>query len=425
MFLFVVAAVYFCLIFGLDGLTGPAIWDEHSHWQASLFFRDRPFPTLQDLNNYGGLNTPLPFILFGALERWLGLGMAAGRWLNLILSLGIVFAVGWPRKLTPSKHIPSLTPVPTLLCLVGLLACPYFLFASARLYTEMIACFWMLAGYIAYVRKRHALSSVAFVLAIASRQYMLAFPMAIALYELVTVLFQAETVSTKDTSRASTLASKLAMLWPFLAALTAVLSIAGWIYVFGGLTPKTAIVHSIQSDSSSSWATTQQTIWSIRPGVALNYLAYVGLYLVIPEWLLFRTAGPRRKLRQHWRSLIAVSSLLLILFWLYPPLVKEHGILAKLVYNLPTDIAQMALLYGLALLSCLRFSRFEPVTLMVFFNGLIMMKAHPWDRYVLPMAVAFWYAKSAGLAEASSRFFSSCLTGRLAVWQHDGEGGSK
>jgi hypothetical protein len=30
----------------------------------------------------------------------------------------------------------------------------------------------------------------------------------------------------------------------------------------------------------------------------------------------------------------------------------------------------------------------------IVFNALITMKAIPWDRYVLPLAVAFWYLKS-------------------------------
>ena len=56
-----VAAVYGILTMGwLDYLQAPAIWDEKRFWEASLTFSDSLLPSLDDLRNYGELNTPLP-----------------------------------------------------------------------------------------------------------------------------------------------------------------------------------------------------------------------------------------------------------------------------------------------------------------------------------------------------------------------------
>ena len=418
LFFFGVSAVYAGLIVKWSGLNESPIWDEQNYWKASLFFSNHPLPTLQDLNNYGELNTPLPFIVFGAIERWFHLGIAAGRWLNVLLSLCIVSTIGWPRQAKKNNRQPTdKRAAHMLLCLAGLLLCPYFLFVSGRLYTDIMACFWVLVGYMGYIHKRHALSNLAFILAIASRQYMLAFPVAIATYELAIIGTKMKN-AVIDCEQGDSLIAKLrqcfidldwkiamAAVWPCLAATTSALSIIGWIYIFGGLTPSTAAVHSIQTDNPASWAVTQRTFWSVRPGVALNFLAYVGLYIVLPEWLLFQPAGRLRSLKQRWRSAISIAAVLLLLFLYFPPLVKNHGILARLIYDLPAGFVQLAPLYGLALLSCLRFSCFEPLTLMVVFNSSIVLKAHPWDKYVLPLVVTFWYAKSVGLTDKSSQFF--------------------
>jgi hypothetical protein len=61
---------------------------------------------------------------------------------------------------------------------------------------------------------------------------------------------------------------------------------------------------------------------------------------------------------------------------------------------LPKNAFKIILFYGLSLLACIRFWHPNLMFVIILLNSLIMMKAYPWDRYVLPLAVVFWYLKS-------------------------------
>ena len=366
LFLCGITAIYLAIVAWLDFLQGPPYWDEVNFWKSSLTFSDSLLPSLADLREYHSLNTPLPFMIFGFLEYLFNQGMVTGRWLNLILSLGIVAIIGWPSKQKGSRAI---------VCLIGLFLCPYFLFLSGRLYTEMIACTWVLLGFVAYVRDRHWVSGLAFVLAISSRQYMLAFPLAIATYEFLGIANryrQGQPVSPLRHQR-------------WLAPALASLSFLGWIALFDGLAPASAIV--------SHAPEVQQSTLALTPGGIVNFLAFVGAYIVIPEWLLFRPAHPLRSLRQNQTKWLLIAIGLLAFCLIFPPLDTPYGNMGKVADMLPFSLT-MAMYYGLALLTCLRFAKPDLLFWMVVFNALIMMKAIPWDRYVLPLVVAFWYLKS-------------------------------
>lgn len=366
-FLCAITAIYLAIAAWLDFLRGPAIWDEAAFWQSSLTFSDSLLPSLSDLREYYSLNTPLPFMAFGLLEYLFGQGMAAGRLLNLILSLGIVATIGWPGKDRGGR---------ALLCLLGLFLCPYFLFLSGRLYTEMIACTWVLLGFVAYVRDRPWVSCLAFVLAIASRQYMLAFPAAIATYEFLATANQyrlGQPVSLSQHQR-------------WLAPAIASLSFLGWVALFGGLAPADAI--------AAKSPDVQKSTLALTPGGAINFLAFVGAYIVIPEFLLFRPVAPLQALRHNWQRWLLIAAGLFVVCLVFPPLDTPYGNMGKVADLLPFYGLVMAMYYGLALLACLRFAKPDLLFWIVAFNALIMMKAIPWDRYVLPLAVAFWYLKS-------------------------------
>ncbi|MEM6753262.1 MAG: hypothetical protein AAF630_09860, partial [Cyanobacteria bacterium P01_C01_bin.38] len=245
-FILSITAIYIALIFYLDFLHGNYWHDEKTFWKTTLTFSDRLFPTIEDLRDYTELNTPLPFIIFGALEYLFHQGIFTGRLLNLILSLIIVFIIGYPRQSNRSSAI---------LCLIGLFMCPYYLWLSGRLYTEMIACFCVIMGFVSYVGNRHLISCIAFILAIASRQYMLAFPMAIATYE-----FMIAIKNTRDFSRITSLFK-----WRWLAPFIAALSIFVWIYLFQGLAPQTAFEVRLAPE-------VQRSTWALTPGGAMNFL---------------------------------------------------------------------------------------------------------------------------------------------------------
>ena len=390
-FLVGIAAIYTALLTWLNFLQGPYWADEFAFWQTSLGFSDRLIPTIDSLRDYNELSTPLPFVIYGILEHLFGQGIAAGRLLNIILSISIVCIIGWPRR---DGHKGR------LLCAVGLLICPYYLLLSGRFYTEMIACAFGILGFASYVRNRHLLSCLAFILAIASRQYMLAFPVAIVAYEFSASLIRL--VSVRQFNFKQALKSN----WPWIAPTLSALSIFGWIYLFNGLAPETAT--AIRNTPEI-----QKTAWAFSPGVGVNFLALMGAYIVIPEFILFQPLAKLKSIKSNWRhiALIALGCLLLLL--LVPPVISTRGGLAQLTSLLPSAGLKMVLLYCLVLFACIRFRKPTLLSFIILFNSLMMIKADPWDKYVLPVVVIFWYLKSIGLEERFGSLFSNTTQDRL------------
>lgn len=368
LFLLGITIIYIALVAWLHLLRGPYSGDEDHFWKASLTFSHRLLPSIDDLRSYGELSTPLPFIIFGGLEYLFHQGIFAGRLLNLTLSLIIVFIIGWPSQNRNGRAI---------LCLIGLFICPSYLSYSGRLYTEQIACFLLLIGFVSYCNNRHLLSSFAFILAIASRQFLVVFPLAIATYEFIFAITQVKTPR-----RFSLIAQ-----WRCLAPLIAALSVFGWIYLFQGLSPNIGL-------SVDSFPEVQRTLWALTPGASVNCLAAVGLYLVIPEFILFQQPVKLQAVKQQWRKIVIIAICLLLYVLVFPPLLYGFGHLIRIVNLLPNDLLKMTLFYSLALLACIRFCQPDLFSLMVLFNALIMAKAYPWDKYVLPLVIVFWYLKS-------------------------------
>src|SRR6266496_4030805 len=91
-------SLYLALFFLSQRLTFPEIWDERHYWQTSLFFSHSLIPDLERLRNYGELSTPLPFIMFGALEYFFKWGIFSGRLLNLVLSFMMTCLICLPSR---------------------------------------------------------------------------------------------------------------------------------------------------------------------------------------------------------------------------------------------------------------------------------------------------------------------------------------
>jgi hypothetical protein len=244
------------------------------------------------------------------------------------------------------------------------------------LYTDPIACFCLLLGFVSYVHHRHLLSSIAFILAIASRQYLLAFPVAIAIYEFIFAMTQVKTL------RSISWAAQRRWFAPLVASL----SIFGWIYLFQGLAPHTG--------ADIPAPAVQKTIWALTPGGSINFLAFVGTYIVIPEFILFPPQAKLQAIKQQWQKIVIIAVCLLLYVIVFPPLLKTNGHIVKIIHLLSHDILKIGAFYILALLACVRFTRPDLLSLMVLLNTLIMAKAYPWDKYVLPLAIVFWYLKS-------------------------------
>lgn len=360
-FVLTLIALYLGLFIYLDGLQFTPAWDEPRFWNTSLQFSQSLIPNLEQLQSYDQLNTPLAFIIFGGLEYLFKGGIFAGRLLNLVLSFTLVLLIG----VSNSKSRKT-----SLLSAAGLLLFPYYLVLSGRLYTDIIAASFVFLGFWFYIQERHILSSLTFVLAIAARQYMVAFPLGIVAYELVATLGKEGT--------------KIRLSW--LAPLVALLSIFGWVLLFRGLAPPNAIANQTIAVPS-----VQKQIWSIAPDSSLYFLACIGLYFVIPEWILFSRKINLRSLLKLKNYILCFAVLVLIL--IFPPL-QAYGLLIRVIEVIPGFYLKLALLYGLVLLTAIRFASLNLGFWLVLMNAGVMIKAFPLDKYLIPLLVVLWYLRS-------------------------------
>ena len=362
---FVAAAtlLYAGLLLFTRGLRFAPKLDELHFWPTSLLFSHRWAPTLANLRSYNELNTPLPFLMFGWVEHCFHQGIAAGRALNVLLSFLIVLEVGMPRDSGTRSSV---------IAAAGLLVFPYYLGVSAHLYTDIPAAFFVILGMAAYRARRHCFSATSFALAIACRQYMVAFPIAIALHEF---------------GRSGHKRPRLSEAW--IAPLAAAATMLGWFALFGGPAPRVAIL-------SQNLPTAQFA--KVFPAHGLYFLSCVGLYFVLPERILFgRESGfppPRRRD-------FAIALGLALLFWAFPPLgnvdyfTPTMGYMDKFVRLFTSDIWRLVIFYVLALTACVRFDNLGLEALLVYANALMMIKAHiAWDKYALPLLAVLWYMKA-------------------------------
>ena len=359
-FWILVGLTYVLLFFASGQLQDPFWADEHSFYATSQKFSHQLIPSLDQLKNYNELNTPLPFILFGQIQYLFQGGLFGGRLLNFVMSIVIAILIGWPGR--KQRFVP-------ILALIGLFLYPYFLWFSTRYYTDIIAAFFTLLGIAFYLKRWHILSGLVFILAIATRQYMLAFPLAVASHELV-IAIQAK---------------KRPSLSFFLPAIAA-LSILGWFMLFGGLAPSNSFEAKLVPP-------VQQSLLAIAPSHGLYALADIGLFYVMPEWLLFgRSFDWKTSLT---RTRIAIAASLIALCIIFPIPQFGKGVLWK-IFQLPPIIGlQSAPLYcGLVLVAGWRFSRVNLSFWLVLYHVLIMMKAFPWDKYTLPILVVLWFLKA-------------------------------
>lgn len=353
--------LYLGLFLYLDGLRFTPTWDEPRFWETTLQFSHSLIPDLEQLKSYGELNTPLPFIVFGALEYLFNSGIFAGRLLNFILSFLMVLLIGISNPRSSKTSV---------LAVMGLLVFPYYLLLSGYFYTDIFAAFFAFLGIWFYVREQHILVCLAFILAIASRQYTIAFPAAILAHELVTSL--------------RTEGLKIRLKW--LSPLIALSSIFGWILLFDGLAPSTAL-----TSEQISVPSVQEQPFALDLSGSLYSLACLGIYFAIPEWILFnRTMNWRRLLN---KKNYALAFAVLVLLAIFPPL-QAHGLLVKVVNVMPVFVLKLAVLYVPALLATLRFTHLNLGFWLVLMNVGIMLKAYPWDKYLMPLLLALWYLRS-------------------------------
>jgi hypothetical protein len=356
LFIFVVTLVYSVVFVASEHLQG-ALWDDEiGFWDTSLEFSHQLLPSLSQIQDYNQFNTPLPFIVFGILEYLFRLGPFAARLLSFFSSLGIAFLIGWPTDKSSIRSIFSL---------LGLFLFPFFLLLSGRLYTDIIAAFLGLIGTVLYLQNRHFVSGISFALAIACRQFMLAFPAAIATHELVRSIYCRK--------------------WPslsFFVPAGAALTILIWVAFFGDLAPATAIANRSVPEN-------QQSLFALSVNNGLYSLSTLGWAYVIPEFLLLNRQFKFSKAALI--KLILIAVVMIPLFLSFPPLQTSLSVFTRVTDKLPYEWLSLSLFMILGILTCWRFSRIDLAFWMILFNSGIMMKAVAWDKYALPIIVIFWY----------------------------------
>jgi len=347
----------------LGGLRFPPGGDETHFWYNAVeLFGRAPWPSLAALHSYPELSTPLPFVVWGALEYWLRQGVWLPRLLNVALSLSVASLVAMPPG-GPTRR--------SIAACAGLLLCPYYLFVSARIYTDMPAIVCTTFGLWAYLERRHLRSALLFVLAIASRQYAVAFPLAIMAYEV-----------TRGHGRSRT---------ALLAATLAATSLLGWVLFFGAIAPPEAL---------ASQSVPTAPLAALIPQNALYLLACTGLYFTLPHALLIGRPAPGPHLRSA-RTLTAIA-LIVLLFVLVPPLGNRGvdtitmGLFDRALHAASLAPAARAAVLCVCAAAALVSVLEAPVPLsLVVANALVMLKGHEaWDKYALPLLAALWLLTS-------------------------------
>ncbi len=348
------------------GLRLPFYQDEKHYWEATRYFAERLPPTWSDLGGYAELTTPLSFLLWGGVEALTGAGVMGGRLLTLVFGLGTLALIGFPRRDENGVEATR----PAFLATAGVLLFPYFVPLCLVLYTDMIAAFFVVAGLALYRRERHPWAAVCFALGIATRQYMVAFPCAVALHAL---------------KQGSSDRSGWARPWLWHAGAAATLGI--WIAIFGGLVPAPAL---------EPWPTPMIEVALIRWDHAAFFATIVGAYFVVPEFLLFRR---RETLDELWTLRAALLGLLVVaafaaLPWAFAE--KPLGIFNRTAGALlPVPWLQAGVYAVLAWLACVRFARLDLAFWILLASLAIWLKAQvAWEKYLLPVVCALWYLRA-------------------------------
>ena len=344
-----------------DWLSFPLYRDEVQFLEDTRTFAADWPPGLEQLRNYPEPMTPLAFVIWGGVERAFGGGVVGLRLFNLGLCVAILCLIGLPGPRAGWRG-----PLSAL----GLLLCPYFLGLGVHLYTDVVAVFFAVLGLWLYARGHMWASACALVLAIATRQYMVVFPAALAAAAAYEAL-------KGDRSR------WLDAVLPYAASAA---TIAGWYAFFGGLSPPAG---------TAAWPRHADALGALHLQSGLYFLTSLGVYFVVPELLLFRRAALARF--PSWRRCAWVGAAVAVAFALFP---VSFGLLPGGAFSRAVRWAELGpiepLIYAsLAVLTAMRFARLDLATFLVALNFLVMLTAWTtWEKYHLPLIAALWLLSS-------------------------------
>jgi len=371
--------ILFIVIFFLkQNFSGELYQDEHHYLPTAAFFSKEPIPSLNLLKSYNELNTPVPFILGGWVVNVFGENIQGLRLLTYAVSFILLMTFVWSSP-DDSKRF--------FICLAGLMVFPNYYLCSVYYYTDIFAMLGVLAGMVAYLKNAHGWAMLFFILAVSSRQYMLAFPAAIVAYEFLELL--------KKGFNIPTVVSGLLKNLTWLPYAVAVLSIVPWVLLWKGPAPA-AVMADQYYDSDK--------LIQYNFGYVIYSSACLAVYYVIPEVLL---TGKLRYFidypKKHPRFFVTFLILIAGLITLFP---------AKQAYNpyftwpylgyvdqflMTIGIAGFVkqIVFGLLMLiTCMRFisPEFNLAGCVVVINILLLGKAQlSWDKYSLPMIMVLWF----------------------------------
>ncbi|WP_247237179.1 hypothetical protein [Telluribacter sp. SYSU D00476] len=351
--------------------------DELHYYPTAIQFSKEPLPSIHLLETFNELNTPLPFIIGGWVLNIFGESIVYLRLLNFFLSFVIISLFIWLSPASSPRF---------WLCLLGLAIFPNYYLCSVHYYTDIISLLAVLLGVIGYLYKAHVLSCLAFIAAIASRQYMLAFPAAIILHE-VYRMFQASNYNLGITLKSALQTPSL-----YLYAL-ACLSLLPWILLWGGPAPAAEMLRQ-DYDKAVVY----------NGGFLLYASAVLAVYYILLEtvftnsWSYYITYPRRHPLL--FGSFVVVVLVLAIFFpakqtynsyFTWPYLGYFDNLLTLIgIKGLPKQL----LFASLMLVTLMRF--ITPAMSLsgwiVLINLILLGKAQlSWDKYSLPTIMVLWF----------------------------------
>ena len=368
----IMLCVYGTALVVTAGLTHPIRDDEAHFWATTRDYFVQPFPpSAASLREYPELITPLSYILWGQLERWTDHGVFAGRVVNMLMSAAILVLIAGSRRSQSAAGLGSA---------LGLLAYPYFLALGIHLYTDMIGAFFLVFGLHLHLRGRPWVGCALFVVAIATRQYLVEVPAAVVAWEAVRWLRREEP------------GQLVSVIAPGLACV----SLLGWIAFWGGLAPQPGIDLWFPRYPAPMLAPFEFILH-----YGLYFLVTLGAYFAVVEAVLFWELPRRSSLTEPW---VAVAALVLaVLFWASPPLLDPSipgGAFGRVTRTfLRGDIGDAirgTLYYGLALFGVVRLGIAGGLALVIALLCTIMsMKSQlPWEKYLFPCLLSLWYLRS-------------------------------
>ena len=374
--------VYSAAIYNMHGFSKPPVRDEVHFWPTAQLFSQPGQPSLTLIKNYPELNTPLPFMVFGFIEKFAGNGLLLGRMLNLLASLSIIFFLLTFSAWDMERSFKVVT---------GLLLFPYFIGCAVHFYTDMLPCLFVVMAMAAYRRGLAVATGLLFILAVASRQYMIVFPLGIIVWESAKVFARNRHFPWSFSCERNPLNYPGNKSMPMIIMnAVSCLSLCGWFLLWGGFAPVAEMARQ-QSRTGT---------WHALPHNALYGLAVLGAYYVIPEAIMFFRKD--RKYLPPLKPILIIGMVLAGLFCVWPPTgnpfgIFEMGFLDQAIRRIAGNgFPRMLILWGLAMLAAVRFRHWRLTSIFALITLMMLIKSHiAWDKYLLVLIAVLWLNKAA------------------------------